>query len=70
MQGKGLASKLLEPVLNMADAEGKKCVTWFFEPRNMDFFQKQGFKFVFRMPMPEGLPEATVVVRDNVAYRK
>jgi len=67
-QCKGFGTKLLEPVLSMADAENKKCVTWFFESKNLDFFQRIGFKAQFKLNVPE-IAECTVVVRNPISKK-
>ena len=62
-QSRGYGHKLIEPILKMADAEGKKCVTWYFDPRNTNFFQRAKFEFDLKIPPSNGFPEWTIVVR-------
>ena len=45
-QHSGLGSNLLAPMLSRADADGLPCYLATAEPRNIQFYQKQGFAVI------------------------
>jgi GNAT superfamily N-acetyltransferase len=45
-QGSGLGGKMIKPVLAHADAQGLPCYLATVQPRNVRFYQKQGFTVV------------------------
>jgi GNAT superfamily N-acetyltransferase len=45
-QGRGLGGMLLAPMLARADAEGLPCYLETVEPRNVPFYERQGFKII------------------------
>ncbi len=52
LQGQGIGSALLQPVLQKADAEGVVCYTETEQPRNVLFYQRHGFEVVVDMVEP------------------
>lgn len=46
VQGRGLGSALMQPILSRADAEGRRCYLETSEAANVDFYQRRGFRLV------------------------
>lgn len=46
LQGRGIGSALLQPVLAKADATGTPCYTETEQPKNVPFYQRHGFEVV------------------------
>lgn len=62
-QGQGLGSRILQPVLAEADAEGHPCYLESSNPRNISLYLRHGFVETGRLPLPEG-PSLTQMWRD------
>ena len=43
LQGRGLGSALLQPILDQADAEAMPCYLETFQPKNLPFYERHGF---------------------------
>ncbi len=53
VQGQGIGSALLQPILKRADQEGTSCYLETCQPRNVPLYQKHGFKVVGEGAIPE-----------------
>lgn len=54
-QGKGLGTRLLEPVLSQAETEGEVCYLETADPANVAFYERLGFKLVRKHQLlPDG----------------
>jgi GNAT superfamily N-acetyltransferase len=56
LQGRGLGSMLLRPVLERCDREGVGACLEASEPRNVSFYQRHGFDVVAEAHLPRGGP--------------
>jgi GNAT superfamily N-acetyltransferase len=43
VQGQGLGSALLQPILQQADADSEPCYLETFQPKNLPFYERHGF---------------------------
>lgn len=55
-QGRGLASQLLQPVLDTAATDDAAVYLETSNPRNVSFYQRFGFALLGEVPVPEGGP--------------
>jgi GNAT superfamily N-acetyltransferase len=53
LQGQGIGSALLQPVLQQADEQGTPCYLETLQPRNVPFYQGHGFEVVVEMVEPK-----------------
>ena len=53
VQGQGIGSALLQPILKRADQEGTPCYLETSQPRNVPLYQKHGFEVVAEGAIPE-----------------
>jgi len=53
LQGQGIGSRLLQPVLRRADAEGIPCYTETSRLRNIPFYSKHGFEVLVEADEPK-----------------
>lgn len=51
-QGQGLGGKLLQPILDHADAAGLPCYLDTANPKAIPFYEKQGFKILYQDYFP------------------
>ncbi len=63
VQGQGLGGGLLKPVLAQADAAGVSSYLTTFTPRNIPFYERQGYAVAGQFPEPTTGSEFTVLVR-------
>jgi len=64
MQGKGVGSALMRPVLEHCDAEGLPAYLESSKERNVPFYVRHGFKVVKEVPLPGGGPSIWTMWRD------
>ncbi len=62
-QGQGLASRVLQPVFDQADASRVECFLETSLPANVEFYQRLGFESVDHHLVAEGGPHAWAMVR-------
>ena len=55
-QGRGLGTRLLQPVLSRADQEGTLCYLETADPANLAFYERLGFHFDRRLQLIPGGP--------------
>ena len=53
-QGQGLGAKVLQPVLTVCDSDGVPAYLESSNPRNIGFYQRQGFEPTGEIKLPEG----------------
>ncbi len=63
-QGKGLAGKVLAPVLAQADAEGMPVWAWSSNRRNLAFYHRQRFELVDELPFATNGPAIFPIRRE------
>jgi ribosomal protein S18 acetylase RimI-like enzyme len=63
LQGQGIGSRLLEPVLARADQEGLPCYLETQTQENVDFYQKRGFEVVSDGVVPDHEIRAWTMLR-------
>jgi GNAT superfamily N-acetyltransferase len=63
MQGRGLGSTLLQPVLARADADRLPCYLETGVARNVTFYERHGFQVVAAGALPRGGPPLWAMVR-------
>lgn len=56
VQGRGLGSLLLEPVLSRADRDGTECYLETFSEKSRDFYYKFGFEVIEKHQVPQEGP--------------
>lgn len=54
MQGKGIGSRLMEPLLRRSDAERVPCYLETQNERNVAFYEKHGFRVMANAELPDG----------------
>lgn len=64
MQGKGLGEKVLQPVLERADAEGIPVWAWSSNKRNLGFYYRQGFEVLDELPFAKDGPPIFPIRRE------
>jgi ribosomal protein S18 acetylase RimI-like enzyme len=52
LQGQGLGSRLIQPILERADAQSLPCYLETMNPRSLPFYDKHGFKPVHQARLP------------------
>ncbi|KYR02706.1 putative protein serine/threonine kinase [Tieghemostelium lacteum] len=65
-QSKGIGQYLLQPVLEWADCNGRKCKAVAFNQRSLPFFMKMGFEVALeeKQDLPRGLDPIYILVRN------
>jgi ribosomal protein S18 acetylase RimI-like enzyme len=53
-QGRGIGSRLIQPVLERTDGEMLSCYLETDKPENVSFFQKNGFRVLLEDDIPKG----------------
>ncbi len=62
-QGRGLGSEVLRPMLERCDDEGIAAYLENSKPRNEAFYARHGFEPLEPLPLPEGAPPLTPMLR-------
>lgn len=63
-QGRGRGRVLLQPVLDRCDQEGLPIYLESSNPRNLDFYDRLGFRVTSTVDTPDGLAHVTAMWRD------
>lgn len=63
-QGQGLGTRLVQPVLDQADADGVVCYLDTTLERNLSFYRRLGFEVVFAGQFPKGGPSFWTLRRE------
>jgi GNAT superfamily N-acetyltransferase len=64
LQGKGVGSALMQPVLSHCDAAGLPCYLESSKERNVPFYRRHGFEVVHEVPLPDNGPSIWTMWRD------
>jgi GNAT superfamily N-acetyltransferase len=64
MQGKGLGSALISPMLDRCDAEGMPAYLESSNPQNIPFYARHGFQPTGEIAVGNGAPTVTAMWRD------
>jgi len=64
LQGKGVGSALMRPVLTHCDAEGLPCYLESSKERNVPFYRRHGFEVVEALPLPGDGPTLWTMWRE------
>jgi len=64
MQGKGIGSALLQPVLEICDRDKIPACLETSDPKNLSFYQKHGFKIKEELIIPGGGPKTWIMTRE------
>jgi len=64
MQGKGLGSALIRPMLERCDAEGMPAYLESSNPQNIPFYARHGFRSTGEIVVGKGAPTVTAMWRD------
>jgi ribosomal protein S18 acetylase RimI-like enzyme len=64
LQGKGIGSKLITPVLKQADQEGYKCYLETETELNVEFYEKNGFHIAKKHTLPSTNLEFWAMIRN------
>ena len=62
-QGRGRGTELVAPQLARVDADGQRCYLETSQPRNLPFYERQGFRSFGRRD-PPGLPPFWPMIRE------
>jgi ribosomal protein S18 acetylase RimI-like enzyme len=63
-QGRGIGARLLAPVLERCDREGIPAYLRSSNPRNLPFYERQGFWITERLTLPGGGPRVWLMWRE------
>jgi ribosomal protein S18 acetylase RimI-like enzyme len=63
LQGKGVGSALMRPVLDHCDAAGLPCYLESSKERNVPFYRRHGFEVVQEVPLPDDGPSVWTMWR-------
>lgn len=63
-QGKGIGGNLIQPVLTQADVGNLPCYAESADERNLNFYQKHGFKVREQGRVPGNGPQVWILIRD------
>ena len=64
MQGRGIAARILKPILEICDAEGVGAYLESTNPRNLSFYYRLGFKVKTELLMDDGKAALTCMWRE------
>jgi ribosomal protein S18 acetylase RimI-like enzyme len=64
MQGRGVGSALLRPVLSHCDAAGLPCYLESSKERNVPFYRRHGFEVVHELKLPDDGPPIWTMWRE------
>ena len=64
MQGKGLGSALICPMIDRCDAEGMPAYLESSNPQNIPFYARHGFQPTGEIVVGKGAPTVTAMWRD------
>lgn len=67
-QGKGIGSELLKPFLKKIDADGFPCYLETWNERNLQFYERHGFKVVVEGLAPKNGLQVWGMWRDAIIY--
>ncbi|MCE5250505.1 GNAT family N-acetyltransferase [bacterium] len=63
-QGRGIGGRLIEPVLERADAAGQPCYLETLTERSVRFYEKHGFTVSEKVFIPDGVPPFWAMIRE------
>jgi len=66
LQGRGVGSLLLQPVLTRCDQEGMRAYLEASSPRNVPLYERHGFEVVEEVRFPKGPPYFAMVRRPRI----
>lgn len=64
LQGRGIGTQLMAPVLERADREGMPAYLESSKEKNLPLYQRNGFEVVERVDLPRGGPSAWLMWRE------
>jgi ribosomal protein S18 acetylase RimI-like enzyme len=64
VQGKGLGSAVLQPVLDICDRDGEGAYLESSKERNVPFYERHGFRVTEELTVPKGGPKMWLMWRD------